>query len=102
MNIKITHAKKSRAGIIRVFSSTTLARFEEIAELIKAHEKNIAYLQAIADDCIHLRKKGATAGIRCYQRTRDDEARLPKTLANLRQQIDWLKHEREVLKKYGR
>jgi SMC interacting uncharacterized protein involved in chromosome segregation len=84
------------------FSQKTLLRLEEINAEIYLHEENITYLQAIADDRIPLRKKGATAEIRGYQRTHDDEARLPRTLDNLQKQIDLLQFEREVLKKYGR
>jgi hypothetical protein len=84
------------------FSPETLLRLEEITEQIKAHEANIAYLHALASGDIHLRKTGCTREIRRYRRTHEDEQRLPKTLANLCQQIDWLEREREVLKTYGR
>lgn len=84
------------------FSAKTLLRLEEISAEIDWHEDNITYLQAISEDKINLRKKGTTPEIRRYQPTREDERRLPKTLANLHKQVDWLKHEREVLKRYGR
>jgi len=88
--------------ITRVFSYTTLARFEEIAEQMAAHESNIVYLQAVVEGGIDLTQIGCTAAIRYYRRTKEDEVRLPKTLENLRQQIRLLEHEREVLRKYGR
>jgi hypothetical protein len=100
--IKITYAKKLKPGATRIFSQTTLARFEEIAELIKAHESNIAYLQFVAGCRNTLRRMGCKKIIPALQSTSEDEARLPRTLDNLQKQIDLLNYEREVLKKYGR
>jgi|GEM_PF-2823255 len=88
--------------ITRVFAPTTLARFEEIAAHIKAHEDNIAYLQFVAGCRKTLRQMGIKKIIPALQSRPEDEARLPKTVANLQQQIDLLHYEREVLKRYGR
>lgn len=88
--------------ITRVFSPTTLARFEEIAGLIKAHEDNISYLQFVAGCRNTLHKMGVKKIIPALQSKTEDKARLARTLANLQQQIDLLNYEREVLKKYGR
>jgi hypothetical protein len=101
-NIEIEITQHVDLNLPRKFSFSTLKRFEEIAEHIQTHENNIAYLKAVASGEINLRKTGCTTAIRCYQRTKEDEARLPRTLANLQQQIGLLQHEREVLKKYGR
>jgi hypothetical protein len=88
--------------ITRIFSLTTLARFEEIIEQIKAHKNNIAYLQSMAIARSGLKRAGVKKLIRAFQSTAEDEARLPRTLDNLQKQIDLLQFEREVLKKYGR
>jgi hypothetical protein len=83
-------------------SMVTLERLEIIAKQITAHEANMAYLQAVFEGRIDLSKTGCTSAIRRYQPTREDKARFPKTIENLQQQICLFKHEREVLKKYGR
>lgn len=85
-----------------VFSPPTLARFEAIQRELKAYEARMAYLQDVAQQKINLQKTGCTPEIRRYRATREDRARLPKTLENLRQQIRLLQHEHEVLKRYGR
>jgi hypothetical protein len=82
-------------------SPETQARLTWIALQITANKANIAYLHALASGGINLRKTGCTREIRRYRRTREDEQRLPKTILNLRQQINWLEREREVLKIYG-
>jgi hypothetical protein len=100
--IKTIQAKKLQDGVTRVFSPTTLARFEEIAGQIAAHENNMAYLQSVATCRKALRRIGCKKIIPAFQSRAEDEARLPRTLANLQQQIDLLNYEREVLKRYGR
>ena len=100
--ISAAGSKKLKKGIPRVFSPTTVARFAEIAEQIQAHENNIAYLQSIATCRAGLRRAGCKKLIKAFQCTPEDERRLPRTLQNLRQQMDLLQYEREVLKRYGR
>ena len=85
----------------RTFAPTTLARFDEIAELIKAHEDNIAHSQFVAGCRNTLRQMGQKM-IPALSCKPEDEARLPRTVANLQQQIEVLNYECEVLKRYGR
>jgi hypothetical protein len=101
-HIEIDIEQQVEVNLPRAFSFSTLKRFEEIAAHIQIHKNNISYLKAVASGEIDLSKTGCTDSIRCYQRTKEDEARLPRTLANLQQQIDLLHHEQEVLQRYGR
>jgi hypothetical protein len=100
--IEIEIEQHVELNLPRAFSWATLKRFEEIADQIQTYKNSIRYLKAVASGEIDLSKTGCTPAIRCYQRTKEDEARLPKTLENLQRQIDLLNHEREVLQRYGR
>src|SRR5689334_8902503 len=95
-----TKANK-RLKVSRTFSAATLERFNIITQEIKACEKGIIWLNAIAKGEIDLRKTASTPAVRRYQRTPEDEARLPKTLESLARRIYLLNYEREVLKRYG-
>lgn len=101
-HIDIEIEQQVEVNLSHTFSFSTLKRFEEIVDHIQTYENSIRYLKAVASGEIDLQKTGCTDSIRCYQRTKEDEARLPKTLDNLQRQIDLLNREWDVLQRYGR
>ncbi len=76
-------------------------RLIEIKEQIHLHLENIALLYAFADGHETLRNKGCTFNAENRQRTQEDIDRFPRTVSNLKWQIEILKNEYEALMNYG-
>jgi len=79
----------------------TLQRMAWVRQTLSAHDGNIALLQAFAAGEVSLKNKQYTKGAEHYKPTREDQERLPHTLANLEKQRELLFCELQTLLKYG-
>lgn len=78
------------------------ARIAWVRRELAAYDRSLALLHAFAEGKVTLRGKGYTRAAENYCPTPEDNARLPRTVANLQTQRSLLLKELEVLLAYAR